>query len=108
MALRVYVVAPDEKLSEGMTRAFAYFKSVAAVVCAIVLPPNEKLGRDLVQSIADGVQHCKQIRRLGLVHSSPVVGFIAASSVLLCPSVEIRSFASEQSLREAWPDRDSG
>ncbi len=108
MALKLYVAAPDETSTETVNRAFAYFKAEAAVVCGVVLSPREKLGRDLVQAIAEGLQMCKQIRRLALVHPSPLVGFIVASCVLLCPSVEIRSFADEEQVREAWPGRGLG
>lgn len=93
-------ISADDTIRE----AFSKFASASDSTCVIGLAPGASPSRDLVPAIVEGLQSSANVKRLGLVHESLLLGFLTASIVLQVPGVEVRAFRDFNELEQAWSD----
>ncbi len=89
---------------DTIRKAFSRFASAADSTCVIELAPSVSPSRDLVPVIVEGLRSSANVKRLGVVHRSPLLGFLTSAVVLQTPGVEVRAFSDVQAAEEFWPD----
>lgn len=99
-----YVDDGSIPLDDTIRRAFSRFASSADSTCVIELSPAASPSRDLVPVIVEGLRSDGNVKRLGVVHQSPIVGFLTASILLQVPGVDVRAFRDLKAVEELWRD----
>lgn len=97
-----YVDDGNIPVDDTVRRAFSRFASAADSTCVIVLAPAAPPSRDLVPAIVESLRSSDNVKRLGIVHQSPIVGFFTSSILLQVPGVEVRAFRDLQAVEELW------
>jgi hypothetical protein len=98
-----YVEDRNVPADDTTRRAFSRFASAGDSTCVIVFAPSAAPSRDLVPTVVEALRESAYVKQLGLVHQSPLLGFLASSIVLQVPGVEVRAFRDLQAVQELWP-----
>lgn len=99
-----YVDDGSVPVDDTIRKAFSKFAAAADSTCVIVLAPTGPPSRDLVPVVVESLRSSANVKRLGIVHQSPIVGFFTSSILLQVPGVEVRAFRDLHAAEELWLD----